>query len=502
MAHRVNAQLRRPNVAGFCRWLGGLMIAVLAFAGAAADRPNIVVILADDLGWGDLRCYNPESKIPTPHLDRLAGEGMRFLDAHSPSAVCTPTRYGLLTGRYAWRTRLKSGVLWGYSPPLIEPGRETVASLLNREGYATGCVGKWHLGLGWATRQPAEFGDQSSPAADPTLVDYTQSLTAGPTSVGFDYFFGIPASLDMDPYVYLENDRVVALPTGRTAGGRHQRQGGEAFWRAGPAPEGFHPREVLPKLVTTAEEFIGRQTAGTPFFLYFPLTAPHDPWVPEEAFRGRSEAGDYGDFVAQTDDAIGRVIAALDRRNAARDTLLIVTSDNGAHWPPADVAKWRHRANGPWSGQKSDAWEGGHRVPFIARWPGRIKAGSVSDALIGHVDLLATAAELTGATVAAGHGEDSRSFLPVLLGQEPAPRPPLILHSISGVFAVRQGEWKLIEASGSGGWSAGKVDTAAQLYNLQSDPGEQTNLFSTHPDRVAVLRAQITQARESSLGVR
>ncbi len=482
------------------RWLARLLAALALVVQTIAARPNIVVILADDLGWGDLRCHNPDSKIPTPHLDRLASEGIRFLDAHSSSAVCTPTRYSLLTGRYGWRTRLKSGVLWGYSPPLIEPGRETLASLLRRQGYATACIGKWHLGLGWATRQPAAFGDKSEPAADPALVDFTRPLTAGPATVGFDYFFGIPASLDMDPYVYLENDRVESAPTSHTGGGKHQRQGGEAFWRAGPSPEGFHPREVLPKLVAKAEAFIGRQSAAKPFFLYFPLTAPHDPWVPTPEFRGRSGAGDYGDFVAQVDDAVGRVVAALARHGFSRDTLLIVTSDNGAHWPPEDIAKWAHRANGPWRGQKSDAWEGGHRVPFIARWPAKIKPGTTSDALIGLVDLFATAADLTGASVAPGQGEDSRSFLPVLLSQPTPPRDPLVLHSISGVFALRHGNWKLIEAAGSGGWSAGKVETPAQLYNLRDDPAEATNLFAMNPARVAALRRELTAIRESPSG--
>jgi arylsulfatase A-like enzyme len=406
----------------------------------------------------------------------------------------------LLTGRYAWRTRLQSGVLWGYSPPLIEPGRETLASLLRGRGYTTGCIGKWHLGLGWPTRQPAAFGDRSEPAADLGLVDFSRPLTAGPLTVGFDYFFGIPASLDMDPYVYLENDRVETMPTGRTPGGTHQSQGGEAYWRAGPSPPGFHPREVLPRLVAKAEAYLERQSAETPFFLYLPLTAPHDPWVPTAEFRGRSAAGDYGDFVAQVDDAVGRVMLALERRGFATNTLLMVTSDNGAHWTPEDIARWGHRANGPWRGQKSDAWEGGHRVPFLARWPGKIPPGTTTDALIGLVDLFATVAEITGAPVPPGQAEDSRSFLPALLGRPAPPREPLVLHSISGVFALHSGDWKLIESTGSGGWSPGKVETPAQLYDLRLDPAEATNRYSSHPDRVAELRARLTAVRASSRG--
>lgn len=478
-------------------WILGLLgtgSAPAATGSRAAAKPNVVVILADDLGWGDLRRNEPRSRIPTPHLDRLAAEGLRFTDAHSPSSVCSPTRYGLLTGRYAWRTRLKSGVLWGYSPPLIEPGRATLASFLRDEGYATACVGKWHLGLGWATRSPVEFGDRSTPAADPGLVDYGRPLSAGPHTVGFDYSFILPASLDMDPYVFVENGRATAVPDRRLPASRHQRQGGAGFWREGPAAPDFTPESCQPVLLQRAEAFLRRQSPDRPFFLYFPLTSPHDPWVPQAEFRGRTGLGDRADFVVQVDATVGRLMQVLQETGLERDTLLLFTSDNGAHWLPEEVARTGHPANGPWRGQKADAWEGGHRVPLLARWPGRVKAGTTSDALVCLVDLLATCAEIVGRPVPAG-AEDSRSFLGVLEGRRRRARESLVLHSINGVFAYREGDWKWIDAPGSGGWSAGRGTETNQLYQLRQDPAESRNRATTEPRRVARMRAALQRVR-------
>jgi arylsulfatase A len=451
-----------------------------------ARRPNIVVILADDLGYGDLRSYNPQSKIPTPHLDRLAAEGMRFTDAHSPSSVCTPTRYGLLTGRYAWRTRLKKGVLWGYDPYLIEPGRPTVATLLKRQGYVTAVVGKWHLGFGHAPK-----------------VDYAKPLRPGPNDAGFDYFFGIPASLDMEPYVYVENDRVVAAPTGQIGASEMRRYGGGGFWRAGPIAPGFTHEGVMPTLADKALSFIRKQSPGKPFFLYFPLTAPHTPWMPTKEFRGKSGADYYGDFTAQVDDTVGRVMRALAERKLADDTLVIFTSDNGAHWLPEDIAKWGHRANGDLRGQKSDIWEGGHRVPFIVRWPGRVKAGATNSELVCLTDLFATLAAAGGAKIPPDAGEDSYDVLPAMLGQrlEHPIREAIVHHSSDGTFAIRQGEWKLATALGSHGFSEPKEVTPkpgeaeGQLYNLKDDPAEQRNLWLERPEVVARLQALLEKYR-------
>lgn len=497
MMTTVNQHPHRSPCPRVRKWLQlmGMLIG-LAPVWAQGTRPNIVLVLADDLGWGDLGCYNSASQIPTPHLDRLAAEGMRFMDAHSPSAVCTPTRYGLLTGRYAWRTRLKSGVLWGYSPPLIEPGQETLASLLKRRGYATACVGKWHLGLGWPTQSPADFGDGPKPNSDPELVDFSQPVTSGPHTVGFDFSFILPVSLDMEPYVFLQNGRVLGVPTHRVDAGVSQRQGGAGFWRAGPASPGFTHEGVESNLLAQAVGFVQRQTADRPFFLYLALASPHDPWVPRPEFAGRSGAGPRGDFVTQMDDTVGQLLRALDETGRARDTLVIFSSDNGAHWLPAEVTQTGHRANGPWRGMKSDVWEGGHRIPFLVRWPGMVPPGSISGALVGLNDVLATVAEVSGTPLPARASADSVSFLPVLRGQAESERKTLVLHSVNGVFALRSGNWKWIAGRDSGGWTPGEVSTSSQLYDLSSDPGETNNLASTEPQRVSELTAQLARLQE------
>lgn len=457
-------------------------VAALAERGAAA-RPNIVYILADDMGYGDLGCYNAGSKIPTPYIDRLASQGVRFTDAHSPSAVCTPTRYGILTGRYCWRSRLTRGVLNGYSPALIEPGRLTVPAMLKRQGYRTACAGKWHLGLGSAEK-----------------TDYAGPLVPGPNAAGFDYFYGIPASLDMPPYVWVENERVEALPTAHTAGIRERRG---IFWREGPMAPGFRHDGVLPRITGKALEYLRAQQAGQPFFLYLALTAPHTPWLAAPRFRGSSAAGEYGDFTAMVDDAVGRVLHALETRGLARDTLVIFTSDNGAHWLPDEIERWSHRANHHLRGQKADIWEGGHRVPFIARWPGRIPAGAASAETTCLTDLMATAAEIAGFALPAGAGEDSFSMLPALLGNGSGKpiREAVVHHSGDGHFSIRQGEWKLIPVRGSGGFTPPKVyepkpgEPAGELFNLADDPSERRNLYLDRPEVAARLAALLDRYR-------
>jgi arylsulfatase A len=448
--------MKNQNIAGLIVWLFAAFAMPLI---AATERPSIVVILADDLGYGDLRCYNRSSKIPTPHLDDLARQGTRFTDAHTPSSLCTPTRYGLLTGRYCWRTSLKRGVLNGQDPYLIESGRATIASMLKQASYKTACIGKWHLGLG--TNKP---------------VDYLKPLTPGPRAAGFDYFFGIPASLDMPPYVYVENERVLEAPTDSIEAGKDQREGGFGFWRAGPIAPGFKHSEVLDTLTRKAEEFLRTQKAGEPFFLYLALTAPHTPWQPSGEFAGKSKAGDYGDFVAQMDDCVGRVLKAVDE-----NALVIFTSDNGANWRPEDIKEYGHRANGKLRGQKGDLWEGGHRVPFIVRWPGKVKAQSTSDRLICLTDVMATIAQIVNVEVA---GEDSVGFL---FGP---PRTSIVHHSGDGTFAIREGKWKLCTALGSHGFSEPRSmqpnprGPTGQLYDLERDPRENYNVWQRHPQVV------------------
>jgi arylsulfatase A len=435
-------------------------------------RPNIVLILADDLGYGDLGCYNRDSKIPTPRIDRLAAEGMRFTDAHTPSSVCSPTRYGLLTGRYAWRTRMKSGVLNGYSPALVEPGRLTLASLLKQAGYRTACIGKWHLGLGNA--EPA---------------DYSRPFDRGPNSIGFDESFVLPASLDMPPYVFVENQRVTAAPSEQIGDSAMRRNGGNGFWRAGAIAPGFKHADTLPALAEQALRFIGRQSRDKPFFLYFPLTAPHTPWMPREEFRGRAKAGYYGDFVAQVDATVGAVFDALDQKQLADNTLVIFTSDNGAHWLPSDIEQWNHRANANWRGQKADLWEGGHRVPLIVRWPGVVAAGTQSDQLVCLTDVTATTAAILGRPLPADAAEDSISFLPALLGKRSS-RDAIVHHSSDGTFAIRQGVWKLATKLGSHGFSEPKNveptpgGPSGQLYSLDDDPAESRNRWLEQAETV------------------
>ena len=343
---------------------------------------------------------------------------------HSPSAVCTPTRYGLLTGRYCWRTSLKQGVLQGYSPNLIEPGRPTVATMLKSRGYFTACVGKWHLGLG-----------------DQPKTDYARALRPGPNEHGFDYFFGIPASLDMPPYLYVENDRAVEQATAETPGsGGGQTRG--RFWRPGAIAPSFQIEEVLPTLTRRSVDLIGKHAAGTqPFFLYFPMTGPHTPWVPTTPYQGRSRAGEYGDFVTQVDDSAAQVLQAIERSGAAGNTLVIFASDNGAYWSQANIAATGHRSNAQWRGMKADDYEGGHRVPFIARWPGHIRPGSTSAELACLTDIFATAADVVQAPLPADGAEDSFSLRPALEGRRLSKpiREAAILHSCRACLSCVRG---------------------------------------------------------------
>lgn len=469
----------------------GLMwnLPLVATNAAETSRPNIVVILADDLGYGDLGCYGA-TKIRTPRCDQLAREGMRFTDAHTPSAVCTPTRYGLLTGRYAWRSRLKKGVLVGDSPMLIEDGRPTLASLLKQQGYVTAGIGKWHLGLG--TEQP---------------TDFSQPLRPGPLTVGFDSYFGIPASLDMTPYVYIVNDRVEALPTVPSDKSPKSNYFDGVFWREGLSAPGFHHIDVLPRLIERAESVIAQQSSDQPFFLYLPLTSPHTPWVPTKEFEGATSLGEsvnaYGDFVVQTDAMIGRVLDALEKRGVSQNTLVIVTSDNGAMWQPRHIEASGHRANGSWRGQKADIYEAGHRVPFIVRWPGQTPAGSTCHQTICLTDVFATLADLLGQPLEKNSAEDSFSLLAAIRGSnsKTTARQFTIHHSAQGAFAVRQGAWKAIFHLGSGGFTKPVNEEpqpngpVGQLYHLEDDPQEQHNLWLEKPELVAQFTKLLEQAQ-------
>ncbi len=483
-------------------------------ASAAASKPNIVYILCDDLGYGDVRVFNPRGKIATPHMDRLAGEGMIFTDAHSSSSVCTPTRYGVLTGRYNWRSRLQSGVLGGLSPRLIEPGRVTVASFLKEHGYFTACVGKWHLGMDWAKHPGKSVNALGVETADQVgSVDFSQPIANGPLSVGFDYFFGIAASLDMVPYTFIENDRVASLPEvadmkfPMTAG----RSGG--FTRTGPGAKDFAAVDVLPALTKKTVDLIGRRAAdskqGRPFFLYVPLNSPHTPINPSPAWVGKSGLSPYADFVMETDWAVGEVMRALAAAGLEKDTLIIVTSDNGCS-PQANFTELLplgHNPNHIFRGNKADIYDGGHHVPFIARWTGVTKPGSRYEPYVCLTDLMATVADILAGKLPAAAGEDSVSFLPALRGTTAPVRDTIVHHSINGAFSIRQGSWKLELCPGSGGWSdprPGQEPANApriQLFDLSADPGETRNLQGEHPEIVArltaLLKTQVANGRST-----
>lgn len=455
--------------------------------------PNIVIIFADDMGYGDPTCYNPGSKIRTPHIDDLAKSGMLFTDAHSNSSVCTPSRYGLLTGRYAWRSRLKQGVTWSYDSALIERDRTTVASMLKSKGYKTACIGKWHLGLDW------HWNDDR--------VDFSQPFGGGPNELGFDYFHGITASLDIPPYAWLENDRVVGQVDSISKGRTPIRFEGE-YWRKGPTARGFDHYQVLSQLTDKAVDFITdrkRDEPDQPFLLYFPLTAPHLPWIPTEEFRGKSQAGDYGDMVTMVDQTVGKIMNTLQHHGIRENTLVIFTSDNGAHWVREQEHKYDHRANGELLGMKGDIWEGGHRVPFIASWPDQIKPGPTVDLTISITDILATCATISGYQLRPDEGEDSRDLIPVLLRQaNDLDKKETVQHSAHGIFAIRQGQWKYIEAQGSGGFLPSDKDTLlnvyeGQLYNLTEDLAEEINLYGQESAKVKELKAKLNQIKSGPI---
>jgi len=455
-------------------------------ADVQTQPPNIVLILADDLGYGDLGCYSPQSKIPTPNLDRLAREGMRFTDAHAPAAVCVPSRYGLMTGQYPFRPRGGSGS--------IAPGRMTIASLLKKHGYATAMIGKWHLGFN-------EQKDFTTPTP----------LRGGPLDHGFNTFFGQRASLDIPPYFFVTDDRVVTAPTEQVPASATQgwRPIQGAFWREGAIAPGFRHADVLAAYTEKSVAWLKdrrRTNAAQPFFLYVALTGPHTPWLPGEKFVGRSKAGMYGDFVAQVDDSIGRVLQALDDAKYADNTLVVVTSDNGPVWFPEDVDRFEHSSVGGLRGMKGDAWEGGHRMPFLVRWPKQVRSGTTCDETICFTDMLATFAELVGTTLPDESGEDSFSFLPQLLDRSPVgpQRESTVVVAVNRLYSVRRGDWKLIDGLGSGGFSQpSKVTPQAgeplgQLYHLGDDPAEQTNRWHDEPAIVKQLSALLEKTRRES----
>lgn len=475
-----------------------IFLLAIVFTGCKNQRnqedkklPNILIVLADDMGYGDAKCYNPNSKITTPNIDKLAMAGMLFTDAHAPGTLCTPSRYGLLTGRYPWRNERN------YKEGLIKPGMLTLASLLKNSGYKTAVIGKWHQGM----------IDEKNPEPG---VD----LKRNPGEYGFDYHFIIPASLDIPPYYYVENGQCVLPPTD-TIGASHTPgispiQG--AFWRAGGIAPGFKHENVVDELTEKASDYIDNifKNQQHPLFLYFPLPSPHTPWLPNDKYRGTTPIGDYGDYTAQTDGALGILLDRLEEHGELDNTLVIFASDNGPVWYPGDVEKYGHRSTGKLRGMKGDSWEGGHRVPFVVQWKGKVKPHSVNDHLTCFTDLMATFAEITNQQLPADGGEDSFSLLRQLTGNESSfpEREYLVLKGITGnSFIITNGKWKYIDIPGPGGFSEGYLKSREmdftlpkQLYNLGKDIGEEENLFLQKEEKAKEMSNLLHQIINGSTG--
>jgi arylsulfatase A len=453
-----------------------------------SSLPNIVFILADDLGYGDISCFNENSKIITPNIDNLAKEGVMFTDAHTSSAVCTPTRYGIMTGRYNWRSTLKQGVLNGYSKALIPQDRQTVAGFLKDNGYKTAGFGKWHLGWGWANID-----------AGAEQVDFSKKVENSPVTRGFDYYYGFCGSLDMAPYVWVENDMPTMVPTKTTVD-----TGDQSWWREGLTSDDFVHEQVLPEIMRRTVSFINENANGDqPFFVYMPLNAPHTPILPTEKFQGKSGLENpYGDFVIMVDWVVGQVMNALDEQGIAENTVLIFTSDNGCS-PEADFEQLETKGHDPsyvFRGHKADIFEGGHHVPYVVRWPAKVKPGK-TEQLICTTDLFATVADIIGKDFPDNVAEDSYSFLPALnIDSDSETRKSIVHHSVNGSFAYRKGDWKVIFCPGSGGWSDPRPNSASigdlpsvQLYNLKNDIAEDSNLQGENKDIVEQYRDELTK---------
>lgn len=461
---------------------------------ARGDAPNIVIILADDLGVGDVQAHYPANKIATPHLDQLVREGMSFTDAHSPSAVCSPTRYGLLTGRYAWRTRLQEWVIAAYEPPLIAADRPTLPGLLRTRGYTTACIGKWHLGWEWPGPQQSRMTQQPNGQAS-LEWDFSRAIGGGPTQRGFDRFFGVDLP-NLPPFTFIENDHVLVPPTDRYM---HDPSEGVVLpknFEGCPMAPGWRFQNILPEITRRAVACL-HDLAGQdkPFLLYFSLTSPHEPVVPSPEFQGKSGINPIADFVMETDWSVGQVLRAIDELGVADDTIVIFTADNGhSHYTGWEgLVAAGHMPSGPYRGHKGDIWEGGHRVPFIARWPGHIPAESQSSQLVCLTDLFATCAELVGADLPQQGAEDSFSFLPVLLGTAVhGQRTHAVHHSNHGEFAYRAGPWKLVFKKSSPDLSQARGQLAVvELYHLEDDIAEQQDVSAERPEVVQRLTDEL-----------
>jgi len=497
------------------------LTSALSLAAEGQAAPNIVIILADDLGYGSVNCFGADGKlVHTPNIDRLAHEGRRFTDASTTASVCTPTRYSILTGRYCWRTSLKYETLNTFAPLLIEPSRYNMASMLKAHGYITAAIGKWHLG----------YGQPDAPNPQKRSVDYTAELTPGPLELGFDYHFSVPQNHGDVTGVYVENHFVYGLRSGKIPPGLKlpgpvpdDENFAATYYSESQQGHGQKPLEidaprrvddrVMPELTDQAVHWIEQQKAGKPFFLYFAPVAVHEPVTPSRDTKGTSHAGIFGDWIHELDRTVGRVLDALDKQGLSQNTLVFFTSDNGGVFEPANKTRPESLAvqaglavNGSWRGGKTHVFEGGFKVPFVARWPGRIPAGTESREMISLADILATTAAVVGeALPPAEHAaEDSYSFLPALLGEkhEAPARPDMIVHSNDGVFAIRKGPWKWIEGVpvpqiSPAARKGHAVEFQRQLYNLVDDPMETKDISDQHPDVVKELEQLLQQQRDA-----
>jgi len=492
-----------------------LLISLITLQAAdnTTSKPNILVILADDLGYGDVQCNNPErGKIPTPHIDKLASQGMRFTDGHSSSGVCSPSRYTLLTGRYHWRTKLQNGIVGVFGDPLIAPDRMTTGTLAKQQGYRTACIGKWHLGWDWPvtkeqrpllspSRQPddeASKAEKKAAAAGAVATEqqiaawrdiFSKPIAGGPSTRGFDLYFGTDIP-NWPPFCFIENDRTLGIPTEFLP--REYMLKNQAS-QQGPALKDWKLEGILPALGDRTIKFIDEAVnKKEPFLIYMPLTSPHTPLAVNPEWKDKSKLNLFADFVMETDAVVGRVLDALEKSGAADNTLVIFTADNGCapYIGVKDLEQMGHYPSGPLRGYKADAWEGGHRVPFIVRWPGAVKAGSVCSQLVYQADLMRTFADVFGVKLPDTAGEDSFSLMPLLKGEDKPIRENAVSASIGGTPALRSGSWKYIPAPGSGGWgTGGDQSQPVQLYNLADDLGESKNLAAAMPEKVTEMKS-------------
>tara|TARA_R110002096_G_scaffold386921_1_gene581079 strand:+ start:16815 stop:18329 length:1515 start_codon:yes stop_codon:yes gene_type:complete len=479
-----------------------------------AGPPNILLVLADDLGYGDVGCYNPDSKVPTPHLDQMARDGMRFTDAHSPSTVCTPTRYSILTGQMAFRLNYPGVFTGAGGPCLITKDRLTLPEMLRQQGYETAMFGKWHIGLSFLDQQGNPINENGLEAVK--RIDYSRSIPDAPIHLGFDHFFGTACCPTTDwLYAFIDGDRVPVPPTQTVDKSKLPTHEWSYDCRPGLVAPDFDLEEVDMVFLEKSLQFLDQHTKAKPdkpFFLFHSLQAVHLPSFPGKEFQGKSQAGPHGDFIFQFDHIVGQLLNQLENLGLADNTLVIVTSDNGPEvGTTLNMRKsFDHDGARPWRGLKRDNWEGGHRVPLIARWPGKIQPSTTTDQTVCLTDLMATCAALVDAKLPNQSAEDSFNLLPVLIGEATSPIRKFTLHqTISLALAIRMGKWKYLDHRGSGGNRYGKErlrplalpssepDAPGQLYDLERDPGETTNLYSEELETVKRLKDLLEETKRS-----